>query len=198
MHVQTQWEEGPMSYRRGAWAAPPAAAVRAARGAGRAGGGSPPARPGAGCGGGGRVRAADGGLPLGWPQELTAEVEEALGREQAGPQEGLPRADWERVLAAHRAAAESDPAALRRLGPASCPRPGRGAHSGAGAAPIPRASHRLPGHRRVAPPPERGGLGLPQSGARPLLGCFQRSPVVIADGARLCQRFGSCCCASRS
>jgi len=53
----------------------------------------------------------------GWPAELKAAVDAALAAEQAYPPAGVSWADWERVLAARRAEATREVAALRQLGP---------------------------------------------------------------------------------
>jgi hypothetical protein len=53
----------------------------------------------------------------GWPANLNAAVDAALASEQARPPEGVSWADWERVLAARRAAASCPLEDLRLLGP---------------------------------------------------------------------------------
>ena len=57
----------------------------------------------------------------GWPQALNAVVEATLAQEQAGPPAGVSRADWERVLAARRAEAQLGVPDLRVLGPQIAP-----------------------------------------------------------------------------
>jgi hypothetical protein len=57
----------------------------------------------------------------GWPEELSAAVEAALGRQQVCPPAGIRWTDWERVLAARAADAQSPLATLRWLGPEVVP-----------------------------------------------------------------------------
>jgi hypothetical protein len=125
----------------------------------------------------------------GWPPELHGPVEAALGREQRRPPEGVSWSDWERVLAARRAEAELDLAALRRLGPTlttgqmlltldevltPAQEPGR-FHEVRTACLVTTESRRyLSG---------TGDAFLNQVPAA-VLSCFDRSLLVIADGAR--------------
>src|SRR5687767_13540767 len=53
----------------------------------------------------------------GWPAELNAAVDTALASKQVRPPDGVSWADWERVLAARRAATTCPVENLRHLGP---------------------------------------------------------------------------------
>jgi hypothetical protein len=136
----------------------------------------------------------------GWPPELTAAVAAALGRAQPRPPEGVSWADWERVLAARRAEAGLDLAALRQLGPEIAPgqllltldevlTPAR----------EPGQFHELRTACLATADTRRylsgtGEVFLNQVLAA-VLGCFECSLLVIADGARWIRAFFRDCLA---